>query len=184
MLVPIYYAFGLYLLWLLPFVLFRPRQKSKSVQTAPNALWGIALQVIGYWFVVLPARTVWLQSLPLWRICVGVGAGLLGIVLASAGIRHLGKQWRVRAALSEDHELITSGPYQVIRHPIYASMLAMFMMSVFLLGRLPWWPIGIAVFLAGIEIRVHIEDALLRNRFGSRFDEWSNSVPAYLPLLR
>ena len=184
MLIPVYYFFGLLLLWMLPFILFRPRQKSKLVQVAPNFRWGIVLQVVGYWLLILPARTIWLEPIPPWRFCGGIAAGLLAIVLASAGIRHLGKQWRIKAALSEDHELITSGPYKVVRHPIYASMLAMFIAAVFLLGRLPWWPIGFAVFLAGIETRIHIEDALLRNRFGARFEEWSKAVPAYLPGLR
>ena len=41
-----------------------------------------------------------------------------------------------------------------------------------------------ALFIAGIEIRVHVEDGLLRGRFGSRFEEWKNTVPAYLPLIR
>jgi protein-S-isoprenylcysteine O-methyltransferase Ste14 len=60
----------------------------------------------------------------------------------------------------------------------------MTIMSALLLGRLPWWPLGIALFLAGIEIRIHAEDELLRNRFGSRFQEWERDVPAYLPLIR
>ena len=184
MLIPIYYLFGLWLLWMLPFILFRPRQQGKPVQTAPNARWGMVLQMFGSWLVILPARKIWLEPIPPWRICGGIAVGLLGIVLATAGIRHLGKQWRIQAALSKDHELITSGPYKFIRHPIYASMLAMFIASVFLLGRLPWWPIGFALFLAGIETRMHIEDALLQNRFGARFEEWIKAVPAYLPGLR
>ncbi len=181
MLIPVYYFIGLSLLWMLPFILFRPGQKGKLVQAAPNSRWGIVLQVLGNCLLLLPARTIWLEPIPLWRLCGGIAAGLIGIVLATAGIRHLGKQWRIQAALSEGHELITSGPYKLIRHPIYASMLAMYLASVFLLGRLPWWPIGCVVFFAGIQIRVHIEDALLRNHFGSRFEEWSKAVPALLP---
>jgi hypothetical protein len=88
------------------------------------------------------------------------------------------------AALNADHELVTSGPYRIIRHPIYASMFAMMIMSVLLLGKLPWWPIAIALFLTGIEIRIHAEDRLLRERFGSRFEDWKSKVPAYVPLLR
>lgn len=120
----------------------------------------------------------------LWRLLAGIAFGLAGIWMASAGIRHLGKQWRVSAALSEDHELITSGPYRIVRHPIYASMFAMNIMSALLLGRLPWWPIAIALFVAGIEVRVRVEDELLRGRFGVRFDEWKKQIPAYLPLVR
>jgi protein-S-isoprenylcysteine O-methyltransferase Ste14 len=184
MAMPIWYVFGLWILWMLQFVLFRPKQKSTPVKTAPNSRWGIVLQILGYWAIFLPARTLWTEPIPVWRLCAGTAFGLVGIWLASAGIRHLGKQWRLTAALNADHELVTSGPYQIVRHPIYASMFAMYIMSTLLLGRLPWWPIGIALFLSGIEIRIHVEDGLLRGRFGSRFEEWKMKVPAYLPLIR
>jgi protein-S-isoprenylcysteine O-methyltransferase Ste14 len=181
--IPIYYVVGLGILWMLQLIL-HPKPKSTPVKKAPKAYWGIVLQIIGGWFVLLPARTHWTEPIALWRICAGTACGLVAIRLVSAGIRHLGKQWQVKAALNPDHELVTSGPYRIIRHPIYAAMLGMFLMTTLLVGRLPWWPIGLALFLTGIEIRVHVEDGLLRARFGSRFEEWTREVPAYLPLLR
>ena len=181
---PIWYVLGLLILWMLQFVVAVRKPKSTPVKTAPKARWGIVLQALGYWAIFLPARTLWVEPIPLWRLGAGIALGLAGIWLASAGVRHLGKQWRVEAGLNEDHVLVTSGPYQMVRHPIYASMVAMYGMSALMLGRLPWWPIGVVLFLAGIEIRVHVEDALLWERFGSRFQEWKKQVPAYLPLLR
>jgi protein-S-isoprenylcysteine O-methyltransferase Ste14 len=182
--VPVWYVVGLWCLWILQFVLFRPKQRSAPVKIAPSARWGIVLQTLGYWAIFLPARSLWTEPVALWRLLAGIAFGLAGIWMASAGIRHLGKQWRVSAALSEDHELITSGPYRIVRHPIYASMFAMNIMSALLLGRLPRWPIAIALFVAGIEVRVRVEDELLRGRFGVRFDEWKKQIPAYLPLVR
>ena len=184
MAMPIWYVWGLWILWILQFVIFRPKQKSTPVKTAPNFRWGIVLQVFGYWLIFLPARKLWTVPVPLWRLVGGIAFGLVGICLASTAVRHLGKQWRVKAALNRDHELIMSGPYRIVRHPIYASMLAMITMSAFFVGRLPWWPMAIAVFLVGLEIRVHVEDGLLRERFGSRFEEWKMKVPAYLPPIR
>jgi protein-S-isoprenylcysteine O-methyltransferase Ste14 len=181
---PIWYVFGLWIPWMLQFVLFRPKQKSTPIKIAPNFRWGIVLQALGNWAIFLPARTLWAQPIPVWRIFGGVAFGLVGIWLASSGVRHLGKQWQIKAAINDDHELVTSGPYRIIRHPIYASMFAMTIMSAFLLGSLPWWPIGITLVLAGIEIRIHVEDGLLRNRFGLIFEEWKMKVPAYLPLIR
>lgn len=181
---PIWYALSLLILWALQFILFRPRQKSTPIKTAPNFRWGIVVQMLGYWAIFLPARQFLAQPIPLWRIAVGTGFGLVGIWLASSSIRHLGKQWQIRAAINDDHELVTSGPYQIVRHPIYASMFAMYLMNVLMLGTLPWWPIGIALFLAGIEIRIHVEETLLRDRFGVLFEAWKSKVPAYLPLIR
>ena len=184
MTMPVWYVFGLWTLWILQFVLFRPKGRGTAVKTAPKSRWGIFLQILGNWAIFVPARTVWMEPLPIWRLFSGTIFGLAGIWLASAGIRRLGKQWRFVAALNDDHQLVTSGPYRIVRHPIYASMLAMSIMSATLLGRLPWWPIGIAFILAGIEIRIHAEDGLLRERFGRQFDEWKREVPAYLPKIR
>jgi protein-S-isoprenylcysteine O-methyltransferase Ste14 len=184
MAMPIWFVSGLWILWMLQFALFLPKQRGTAVKSAPRSRWGIVLQVLGYWAILLPARMHWTEPISVWRMVAGSAFGLLGIWLASAGVRHLGKQWRSKAALNADHELVMSGPYQVVRHPIYASMITMAVMSALFLGRLPWWPIGIALFLAGIEVRVHVEDGLLRDHFGAKFEEWKQRVPAYLPLIR
>ena len=47
------------------------------------------------------------------------------------GVGALGRQWRIDAGLNSDHELVQSGPYRIVRHPIYTSMLC-------LLLRRPW----------------------------------------------
>src|SRR5262245_16757846 len=99
--IPIYYVVGLVLLWMLQLIR-HPKQKITPVKKAPKAYWGLVLQIIGSWFVVLPARTHWMEPIALWRICAGTACGLVGIWLVSAGIRHLGKQWRVTAALNQD----------------------------------------------------------------------------------
>ena len=181
---PIWYVLGLWILWMLQFILFRPKQKSTPIKIAPNFRWGIVLQILGQWAILLPAVKFRAQPIAPWRIAAGIVFGLVGIWLASSGIRHLGKQWQVKAAINDDHEFVTSGPYQIVRHPIYASMFAMCIANAILLGRFPWWPIGIGLFLAGIEIRIHVEDTLLRDRFGAPFDAWKKKIPAYLPLIR
>src|SRR5215831_2277542 len=178
--IPIWYFWGLLVLWILQFVLFRPKQKRALVKTAPAWRWGVALQMLGYAAILHPPVRSWFLPIVLWRIVAGAFFGLVGIGLASNAIRHLGKQWRVKAALIDGHELVTSGPYRIVRHPIYASMVAMNIMCALLLGSLPWWLVGMALFLAGIEIRIHVEDRLLRDRFGARFEAWKTKTPAYL----
>ena len=45
--------------------------------------------------------------------------------LAMSAIRELGKQWSLQARLIEGHKLVTTGVYQIVRHPIYTAMLGM-----------------------------------------------------------
>ncbi len=98
--------------------------------------------------------------------------------------RHLDKQWRFEAALSEDHELITTGPYRWLRHPIYASMLGMLLETGLAQA---WWPMligGVVFYLIGTEIRVRSEEGLLAGRFGDEFVRFKSSTKAYIPFVR
>jgi protein-S-isoprenylcysteine O-methyltransferase Ste14 len=110
-----------------------------------------------------------------------LGAGSL---LSWTSARTLGKQWRFDAALNTDHELVQSGAYRVVRHPIYASMFAMMLGTGFLITRLWLLAAAIAFFVAGTEVRIRVEDALLASRFGERFEEYRRRVPAYVPFMR
>ena len=88
------------------------------------------------------------------------------------------------AGLNADHELVRTGPYRIVRHPIYASMLAMFLATGLTIARWPLFAIGAVLMLAGTEIRVRVEDSLLASHFGSKFDDFRRTVPAYIPFIR
>jgi protein-S-isoprenylcysteine O-methyltransferase Ste14 len=50
-----------------------------------------------------------------------------------------------------------------------------------------WWPIVVlagSLFVAGMEIRIYAEDALLTDRFGEAFEQYRGTVAAYIPFLR
>jgi protein-S-isoprenylcysteine O-methyltransferase Ste14 len=99
-------------------------------------------------------------------------------------VRHLGKQLRILAGLYADHELIRTGPYAIVRHPVYASLFMMMLATGLLFARWPVLLLSIALYIAGTEIRIHAEEGLLRARFGEEFEEYRRRVPAYLPFLR
>ena len=98
MAMPVWYVFGLWIAWMLQFVLFRVKEKGTPAKTAPNSRWGMLVQVLGNWAIFLPARNIAERANTLWRIVAGAVFGLVGIWLASTGVRHLGKQWRMVAA--------------------------------------------------------------------------------------
>jgi protein-S-isoprenylcysteine O-methyltransferase Ste14 len=176
--------FLLWMAWWLPFFILRPKNRGKAVRKDVRARWGIVMEAIGYAAVFLHRPEFWTRPTPLWRILPGVALAVTAILLSWTAVTHLGRQWRVDAGLNADHELVRSGPYSIVRHPIYASMFCMLLMSVLMVGTLPWWPLGVALFIAGTEIRVHAEDALLRERFGDQFGLWQRRVPAWVPFVR
>ncbi|MBV9268928.1 MAG: isoprenylcysteine carboxylmethyltransferase family protein [Acidobacteriaceae bacterium] len=167
-------------LWALAFPLARSKYKG-SLRLDRRARWGVALQAIGY--TMLWQGSFWTRSLPPWRM--GTSILLFGIACAlswtSAG--SLGKQLRVDAALIANHRLIRSGPYGVVRHPIYASMLAVVAGTGLVIA--PWYLLltAIAVFLAGTEVRIRTEDALLESHFGEEFRQYRRAVKGLIPFV-
>lgn len=170
--------------WFMAFVVRGKRHHEKAVQVDPKARWGIALSGVGYFLVFKHSPQVWSADLAWWRALAGFVFALSAIVMAWAAVGTLGSQWRVDAGLNKEHELVQAGAYRIVRHPIYASMLGMFLAAACWVGTLPGWPIGLVFIVVGTEIRVRVEDALLRDRFGERFVAWQHSVPAYLPFVR
>ena len=168
----------------LPFFLFTKRTGEKPVETAPAARWGIALQFFGFLFVYLHRPAFWASPIEAWRAAAAVAFAVLCWLFAWTAPRHLGRQWRVNAGLNAGHELVQTGPYRVVRHPIYASMLCLMISACFSCGEWPMWPVGLTLFVAGLEIRVRAEDRLLLGRFGDRFRLWQRQTPAYLPYIR
>ena len=170
--------------WMLPFLLMRLKDRPKAVQVATKARWGIALVALGFWLNFTHAPATWASDFVLWRVTVATVFATIGILLAWTAVRSLGRQWRIDAGLNADHQLVRTGPDRLVRHPIYASMLCMFLTATAAIGTLPAWPVALAFFIAGTEVRVRTEDGLLRGRFAGEFEAWQRAVPAYLPFLR
>lgn len=170
--------------WSLAFM--KPRKLAagqKEVASAPTSRWGILLVVVGFalaWAYLRPAG--FFKSTP--ALIASMILGPPSVALAWAATRHLGKQWRYQAALSQDHELIQTGPYRWVRHPIYASMLGMLLAT---LAAWTWWPLALGsviAFLAGTEIRIRAEERLLAERFGASFSAYRGRTHAYIPFIR
>ena len=170
-----------WLAWSLPFLLAR-RHVEPAKEVDRRARWGIALVAISY--AILWQGRFWERPFSVWRIAAGVFFLTLAALLSWTSTRALGRQWRLDAGLSADHELVMTGPYRIIRHPIYTSMLCVLLGVGFMITSWPLFVTAIVVFILGTEIRVRIEDKLLASRFGDRFHTYHRSVGAYIPFLK
>jgi protein-S-isoprenylcysteine O-methyltransferase Ste14 len=170
-----------WLVWVIPFFLARRKQQA-AMKIDRRARWGILLQAISY--SLLWQTKFWERPLPVWRTALSVFFFILAIALSWTGARALGRQWRFDAGLNADHELVLSGPYRLVRHPIYTSMFSMLCATGLLVATWPMLLVAGIVFIAGTEIRVRIEDSLLGERFGEGFQQYQGHVSAYVPWLR
>jgi protein-S-isoprenylcysteine O-methyltransferase Ste14 len=170
--------------WCYPFVFRAPRgQKRASITVAWPTRIGLLLEISAF-AVAFVFHLPGLRPASAVRTVLGMSIAVPAVVMVWQAVAHLGKQLRVYAGLYEDHELVRSGPYAIVRHPIYASLLAMLVANCLLLTRWWWALVALVVFIIGTEIRVRAEDRLLASRFPGEFAAYRRRVPAYLPFVR
>jgi protein-S-isoprenylcysteine O-methyltransferase Ste14 len=167
--------------WFYPFLFRAPHfQKRPSVTVPGPTRAGLLLECLAiflaFWFHGSEVEP--------WRVAAAAVFGLLAPVLSWTSVAHLGRQFRVHAGLYEDHELVRTGPYAIVRHPIYTSLLCMLLATILTLTLWPWPLVSLALFLVGTEIRIRSEEKLLASRFGEAFAGYRRRVPAYIPLIR
>ncbi len=150
---------------------------------------GIALQGVGYAVVWSVHRQPFTPILPLGKL-FEIAAAIVTMVLAlgsvcfiSAAVRALGKQWSLAARVLEGHNLITTGPYNVVRNPIYTGMFGMLLATGLAISHWIGLLIAVILFAIGTLVRVRSEERLLREAFGEEFAAYARKVPAVVPLL-
>ena len=119
--------------WMTRFLIVQ-RNRERAQRVDRRARWGILLEVIA--FALLWQSPFWARPLPLWRLGLSVLFLMLATFLSWTAVEALGRQWRIDAGLTADHQLVTTGPYGLVRHPIYTSMLCILLGTGFMIT--PW----------------------------------------------
>jgi protein-S-isoprenylcysteine O-methyltransferase Ste14 len=122
-------------------------------------------------------------------VAQGYASFFTGVVVAVAGIlfavwarEHLGRNWSRSVTLKQDHELITSGPYAVVRHPIYTGILTGFLGTVIAEGQVRSL---IALLLVSIAlcVKLRLEEQWMRLHFGDAYGAYAQRVAALVPFV-
>lgn len=93
----------------------------------------------------------------------------------------MGANWSLVARTRADHQLVQSGPFRWMRHPIYIALFGLMIATALALGRVYHLAIAIPLYALGTWSRVNYEEALLRERFGAAYDAYAQRVKRYLP---
>jgi protein-S-isoprenylcysteine O-methyltransferase Ste14 len=114
----------------------------------------------------------------------GLGTALtLGGLLFTVWARiHLGKYWSGIITLKKDHQLIRTGPYQYVRHPIYTGFVTAALGSALVAGTTDAW-IGFPLILLACLIKIRREEFVLTNEFGNEYRRFKNEVAALVPFV-
>lgn len=124
-------------------------------------------------FWILPATSPYV---PL--AVVGAVLGVLGTAYAIWARVHLGRNWSPIPNVKEEHELVTSGPYRLVRHPIYTGMIVAALGTAFVI---PVWFAIFAAITAMFIWRVRVEEDLMTKQFPNHYPEYKKHTWALIP---
>jgi protein-S-isoprenylcysteine O-methyltransferase Ste14 len=132
----------------------------------------------------LPAPGLRGRLLPLTPAVTTIGLAVQGLsfLLAVWARRHLGRNWSGAITVARDHQLVRSGPYRLVRHPIYTAMFGMFVGSGIVSGELHAL-LALGVIVAAFWRKIRLEERTLREVFGQAYQEYSRGTRALIPFL-
>lgn len=139
---------------------------------------------LGAWLMVYPRLPDPLNRLILphndWVVVSGSAVCVLGLLITVWARRTLAGNWSSDVTFKQGHELVRSGPYRFVRHPIYTGLLAMCIGTAVETGRLHGW-IGTVVIGIGFWIKLTQEERLLVRHFPEAYPVYKQQVKALVP---
>ena len=127
-----------------------------------------------------------LDPLRLWRTPDAIGWALAGLTVLSLAFAwwarlHLGRLWSARVTRKEGHHVVDTGPYALVRHPIYTALLS----GALWLGAdkgTAWSLMGFVLLTVGYVMKARIEERFLRAELGTQaYDDYAARVPMLVP---
>jgi len=159
-------------------------KKSAPIQSAESRLsrgFHVFLKNVALLLEIMPIHGFG-RFMPVWPGVMTVGLVMVGsgLGLAIWSRRHLGENWSSEIAIKVEHQLIRSGPYSVLRHPIYAGLLMMYAGTLLVMGE-RLGVVGLVIALFAYARKIRLEEASLSKAFGADFDSYRSETWAVVP---
>jgi protein-S-isoprenylcysteine O-methyltransferase Ste14 len=147
---------------------------------APLFLIAIALVATN----LIPMRWLYFPLWPsgFWLFWLGAAVTVAGILFAVWAREHLGSNWSRSVTIKQGHELITTGPYAVVRHPIYTGILTGFLGVAIALSQVRGFVAFVLIFLA-FWLKLRLEEQWMRSQFGETNVTYAQQTAALVPYL-
>ncbi len=113
---------------------------------------------------------------------IGITVLVAGLAFTVAARRHLGGNWSGTVTVKQGHELIRSGPYALVRHPIYTGMLIGFIGSAISLGEVRGL-VAVALVVVAFLIKIRLEERWMTENFGDAYRRYRKEVRALIPYI-
>jgi protein-S-isoprenylcysteine O-methyltransferase Ste14 len=180
----LWYAwFAIWILWAMG------TKKTQQRESVSSRLSYIVLSVAA--FLLMFTDTVqqenWLRTrlfaASLWTEWLGIVITAAGLGFAIWARAYLGRNWSGTVTVKVGHELIRSGPYRSVRHPIYSGMILAMLGTALERCQIRGF-IAVVLLYAAFKIKSRIEERTMEATFGQQYVEYMSSTGAIVPRLR
>jgi len=159
------------------------RSAKKMTQRTNSWMWRwVLLIVLASLLSFIPVFRVLLFPLTETVLIMGTALCGLGIAFAIWARVYLGRNWSNEPSIQENHELITTGPYHFVRHPIYTGILAGLLGTALEVGIWIWFVVFI-FFCVMYIWRIGVEEKFMMRQFPDKYPAYKRRTKALIPFV-
>ena len=149
----------------------------------------IAVYIVwaGWWLLFshgfrteLLSRRVFASSIS--TVYAGLAITEVGLIFAILARLYIGKNWSALIQVKEGHELIQTGPYAVVRHPIYSGLMLATLGTAIAYGELGGF-LGFAMVVGAWGYKSRLEEAAMAEQFGAQYGKYRSHVKGLIPFV-
>lgn len=175
---------AVFVVWWVAALTVKRAVHSKSGWRARVAVGGVWL---AWFFLFNPALR---RGLLAWRfVPMGPAAAYTGLALTMVGLAlslwarfYIGRNWNALVVFTENHQLVRSGPYAIVRHPIYAGFMLATLGTAIAFGQATGL-VAVALIVISWGYKSRLEEALMIEQFGAEYEQYRREVKGLIPLV-
>jgi protein-S-isoprenylcysteine O-methyltransferase Ste14 len=173
---------GLWLVFVVVWFAWARAVKPTALRVTSRGTWLVVrLLIVALVFAAFRYRVLQLSPFPRDMATSAIGLALCvgGLAFALWARAALGANWSQEPSVKEEHELVTAGPYRLVRHPIYTGILVALVGTALIAGLVGW--IVVVVTSAMFAWRVRVEEQLMEQTFPGAYATYRQHTKALVP---
>lgn len=169
----------------IPIIIKKKRAKKDVKKKKLDILGEVPLYLsITYFICIVVYGYYYNKSINIILFYIGVPIYIIGAIFNEYSRFVLGKQWSGPAIIIKDHKLIATGPYGIVRHPMYLANIIMYVSAGLMVNCILGIILSLIIFVPIFMKRAFVEESELEETFGNTYKNYNKSVPMFIPLMK
>lgn len=184
---PYYLFYFVTILWISEFFIF-PSHLQKQTKEEKKSFFFILqfilfIILLNFIFGVFQIGSIQVQNTREIFNYVAITLYSIGCILRYISIMHLGRFFTRNVAVSERHELVSTGPYKILRHPLYLGLFLLSTSVPLFFSNIILIPLSYVFMGYILNHRMVLEEHILETQLGTRYKEWKRARYKFIPFI-